>query len=262
MFFASCVTSKQVNYLQKPSSTIPDYPDTVKFEDYKLQKGDYLNIRVYSLSETDISLYNCGTYDADIRTGDDAKSRLCLYLIGEDGSIDYPYLGKIEAEGKTTRQLKFDLEELFKKDVAKYLSVDVYLANRSFSIIGEGKSARILLPHEKITIFQALAMAGDLTTYADRKRVKLVRTTSEGTVVKEFDLRTEKIIDSEFYYIQPNDVLYIQYSFAKHVGITHVSNAISVTLSTASFGLMIYNFYNFAKKRIDSKKDNNQNNTN
>lgn len=255
IFATSCVTSKHVNYMQKPSASIPDYPDTIKFEDYKLQKGDYLNIRVYSLNDADISLYNCGRYNISRQAGDAAGSRLCLYMIDEDGKIEYPYLGEIEAEGKTTRQLKFELEDLFKQDVAKHLSVDVYLANRSFSIIGEGKSSRINLPHEKITIFQALAMAGDLTTYADRKKVKLVRNTPEGTIVKEFDLRTEKIIDSEYYYIQPNDVIYIQYSFAKHVGITHISNAISVTLSTTSFGLMIYGFGKRIYEDVSNQKN-------
>ena len=249
LLLSSCVTSRQVNYLQKPSVVIPSYADTVKYTDYRLMKGDYLHIKVYSFNEVDLSLYNCSQYVTE-GIGDNAASRLCLFVIDDEGYVDYPYIGRFYALGKTTRQLKFDLEELFRKEVAKYLSVDVYLANRSFSIIGEAKrSARIDLPHEKITIFQALAMAGDLNTYADKSRVKLVRNTNDGTIVKEFDLRSEKIVDSEFYYIQPNDVIYVQPSIAKNVGVTHISNAISVTLSATSFGIMIYNLVNrFVKK--------------
>ena len=252
---SSCVTSRHINYLQKPSRSIPDYVDTVGFKEYRLQKGDYLNIVVHSLEKSDLSLYNCGGNSANLllnSSSSSASSRLCSYVVDENGKIDYPYLGDIFVLGKTIREVKFELESLFRSEVAKYLSVDVYLANRSFSIIGEGESSRIMLPHEKITLFQALAMAKDLSLYADRSKIKLVRNTKDGTIVKEFDLRSEKIIDSEFYYIQPNDVLYVQHSFSKYIGITHVSNAISVTLSTASFGLMVYNLVK--RFAIDNKK--------
>ena len=77
-------------------------------------------------------------------------------------------------------------------------------------------------------------MAGDLSDFADRSIVRLVRLTERGTIVKKFDLRTEKIIDSEYYYIQPNDVLYIQPSGIKNVGIKHVSTMLSMAISTAS----------------------------
>jgi len=116
----------------------------------------------------------------------------------------------------------------------------VKLANRTFSIITDSKSSRVQIPAEKMTIFQALAMSGDLAQYSDRSKIKLVRQTEEGTIVKIFDLRPKSIIDSEFYYIQPNDVLYVQHTFAKHFGIDHITAAISATLGTASLGLIIY----------------------
>ena len=241
LLLASCVTTKQINYLQKPSVVIPDYADTVGFREYRLQRGDYLSIKVYSLNKNDnIDIYNGNGMNVSINGADNPSQRLYLYMIDEDGNIDYPYLGKIAALGKTTREVKFELEDAFKSNISKYISVDVFLTNRSFSIIGESGSKRINLPHEKVTIFQALAMAGDLSVYSDRSKIKLVRLTEKGTVVKEFDLRTEKIIDSEFYYIQPNDVIYVQHTFSKYVGIQHITNAISVTLSTISFGTLIY----------------------
>ncbi|PID94634.1 MAG: hypothetical protein CSA89_00985 [Bacteroidales bacterium] len=255
VLLASCVTPSQLNYMQKPSRTVPDYADTIGFKEYRIQSGDYLNIVVHSIKKTDVSLYNCqkgGNLMA--LNGDNASSRLCSYLVEDDGNIDYPYLGEIYVKGKTIRELKYELEDVFYKDIAKYVSVDVYLANRSFSVIGESGSKRVNMPTEKITIFQALAMIGDLSMYADRSNIKLVRSYNDSTVVKEFDLRSEKIIDSEYYYIQPNDVLYVQYSFPKYVGITHISNAMSVTLSTASFGLMLYRLVNLTKESIEKQQ--------
>lgn len=238
----SCVTTKSLNYMQKPSDGIPNYVDTLGFSEYAVQKGDYLNIRVYSLNKEDISLYNCNENTSDYNNTDEASSRLCLYVVDEQGDIYYPYIGSLQVLGKTTRQIKSELEDMFKRDIAKYVSVDVSLVNRSFSVIGGGVSKRVIMPHDKVTIFQALAMVGDLPMYADRSKVKLVRTTVKGTVVKVFDLRTEKIINSEYYYIQPNDVIYIQQTVAKRVGVAHLANAISIAASTVSLGAIIYKF--------------------
>ncbi|KGN81307.1 hypothetical protein HW49_04205 [Porphyromonadaceae bacterium COT-184 OH4590] len=237
---SSCITYKDLNYMQKTSDDVMQYPDTVSYKEYQLQKGDYLNIRVYSLNKEDVALYNCDNNVSGQNMGDDASLRLCLYLIDEQGYIYYPYIGKVAVEGKTIRQIKFELENMFKENIAKYVSIDVNLANRSFSVIGEGISKRIDMPHDKITVFQALAMVGDLPVYANRSKIKLIRPTGKGTVVKEFDLRSKSIINSEYYYIQPNDVLYVENSKNKYIGIYHISNAINVAVSTASLGIIAY----------------------
>lgn len=226
--------------MQKTSDDVMQYHDTVSYKEYQLQKGDYLNIRVYSLNKEDVALYNCDNNVSGQNMGDDASLRLCLYLIDEQGYIYYPYIGKVAVEGKTIRQIKFELENMFKENIAKYVSIDVNLANRSFSVIGEGISKRIDMPHDKITVFQALAMVGDLPVYANRSKIKLIRPTGKGTVVKEFDLRSKSIINSEYYYIQPNDVLYVENSKNKYIGIYHISNAINVAVSTASLGIIAY----------------------
>ena len=244
----SCVTTKQLNYFQEPKAGIKNYTDSVGFKEYKLQKGDYLFIKVYARKADEMELFNGGQGQSqDFGNAIDASSRLYLYLIEEDGSFEYPYIGQVYALGKNTRELKFELEELL-KGYLTYFSVDVKLANRTFSIITESKSSRIQIPAEKLTIFQALAMSGDLAQYSDRSKVKLVRQTEEGTIVKVFDLRPKSIIDSEFYYIQPNDVLYVQHTFAKYTGIDRFTAAISTTLGTASLGLIIYAIYEKYKK--------------
>jgi len=243
----SCVTTKQLNYFQKSGMGIPNYTDSVGFQEYKLQSGDYLYIKVYTVKKEEMELLNDGQ-NRDFSNAVDATARLFLYLIEEDGHFEYPYIGQIYALGKTSRELKYEMEERL-KDVLTHFSVDVKLANRTFSIITDNKSQRIQIPAEKLTIFQALAMSGDLAQYSDRSKVKLVRQTEEGTTVKVFDLRPKSIIDSEFYYIQPNDVLYVQHTFAKHFGIDHITTAISATLGTVSLGLIIYT----AGKRIEAE---------
>jgi len=234
----SCVTTRQLNYFQKSGMGIPNYKDSVGFQEYRLQKGDYLYIKVYAIKKDEMEMLNDGQ-NRDFNNAVDATARLFLYLIEEDGSFEYPYIGQIYALGKNTRELKYEMEDKL-KDFLTHFSVDVKLANRTFSIITDTKSQRVQIPAEKLTIFQALAMSGDLGQYSDRSKVKLVRQTEDGTIVKVFDLRPKSIIDSEFYYIQPNDVLYVQHTLAKHTGIDHITTAVSATLGTISFGLIIY----------------------
>ena len=232
--------SKKLNYLQD-GNNIPSYNDSVFFDDYRLQRGDYVYLRVNAIDADVASMFNGSIYvnSMSTMTPDNSVARLYLYLVEEDGCFNYPYIGRVEVEGKTLREVKLLVEEKLDEMLQGY-SVDVRLANRSFSIIGESGTGRYNIPREQLTIFEALAMSGDLSLYANRKDVHIIRQTSEGTKVMQFDLRSKTIIDSEFYYIQPNDVIYIPFDSAKHWGANHFTDVLSMTFATISFGLFVY----------------------
>lgn len=233
------MTTKRLNYLQTGPG-IPQYADSVEYEDYKLQKGDYLYIRIYSPNPEDIATYNGGISSSQAaQIGDNANARLLLYLVAEDGTINYPYVGKLYVLNKTTREVKFLLEDVLRESISAF-SVDVKLSNRSFSVLGESGSGRYSIPKEKLTIFQALAMSGDMSLYAKRSKIQIIRQTEHGTVVKTFDLRSKSIINSEFYYIQPNDVIYVPFDNAKFFGVSHFTGAMSLVISTLSLGWFVY----------------------
>ena len=119
------------------------------------------------------------------------------------------------------------------------VSVEVNIVNRSFSIIG-AQSGRYTINKEKMTIFEALAMAGDLQEFNSRKEIKLVREKNGVTTIKTFDVRSKDIVNSEYYYIEPNDIVYIRQIPGYSFGINHVTTAIGVTAATISFGVFIY----------------------
>lgn len=241
---SSCVMRKNINYLQEGKG-IPEYTDSIAFADYTLQRGDYVYVRINSIDQEIVTLFNGPIANNDIAqfNSDDAVARLYLYLVEEDGCIDYPYIGKIPVVGKTLRETKHILTEKLGEMIQDF-SLDVRLANRSFSIIGEAGSGRYNIPREKTTIFEALAMSGDLKLYSKRNKVQLIRQTPDGAVVKTFDLRAKSIIDSEYYYIQPGDVLYIPFQDAKYWGAQNFTGVLSVTIATVSFGLFIYSIVN------------------
>lgn len=240
LLFSSCVMSKKINYLQE-GSHVPVYSDSILFEDYKLQRGDYMYIRVNSIDKESMEMFNGNVLNTNMSfmTPDNSTARLYLYLVEEDNCIDYPYVGRLDVVGRTLREVKLLLEEKL-EGLLHGFSVDVRLANRSFSIIGEAGTGRYNIPREQLTIFEALAMSGDLSLYANRKEVHLIRQTAEGTKVMKFDLRSKSIIDSEYYYIQPNDVIYIPFDSAKHWGASHFTGVLSMAFATVSFGLFIF----------------------
>ena len=244
MLLSSCVMSKKINYLQE-GEHVPVYNDSVSFDDYKLQRGDYVYIRVNAIDMEMADMFNGNISISSMTymTPDNSTARLYLYLVEEDNCIDYPYVGRVNVAGKSLREVKLLLEEKLDGMLQGY-SVDVRLANRSFSIIGESGTGRYNIPREQLTIYEALAMSGDLSLYANRKEVHLIRQTSEGTKVMKFDLRSKSIIDSEYYFIQPNDVIYIPFDSAKHWGANHFTSVLSMTFATVSFGLFVYSVVN------------------
>ena len=250
---ASCVTSRKVNYMQEPDKYIPSYADTLSFEDYELRIGDRLYVYVYSLNEEIMRMYNAGGSNASQMRQQMSSGQggmygsydLYTYLVQEDGTIDFPTIGKIPVQGLTTRQVKRRLEKelsaLLKELPGGYstVSVEVNMVYRSFSVIG-AQSGRYPITKEKMTIFEALASVGDLKEFNSRKEIKLVREKNGVTTIKTFDARSKDIVNSEFYYIEPNDIIYIRQIPGYSFGINHVTTVIGVTAATISFGVFIY----------------------
>lgn len=240
ILLSSCVTTKDINYLQS-GYNIPQYADTVGYTDYKLQRGDYLYIRVVTMNADDSDTFNgsVNVSGASQMSSDNSVARLYLYLIGEDNCIDYPYVGKLDVVGLNLREVKGLLEEKL-ATMLNGFSIDVRLSNRTFSVIGESGAGRYKISREKINIFDALAMSGGLTDYSKRKDIQIIRQTADGTIVKSFDIRSEGIINSEFYYIQPNDVIYVPFRDSKYWGLNNFTSVLSVTFASISFSYFIY----------------------
>ena len=248
---SSCVTARKVNYMQEPDKQIPSYTDTLAYEDYLLRIGDRLYVYVYSLNEEIQKMYNAGgTNSSYMRQslgqggGLYGSYDLYTYLVDPEGYIDFPTIGKIYVQGNTTREVKRKLEAELSQllqdlDGLSAISVEVNVVNRSFSIIG-AQSGRYMINKEKMTIFEALAMVGDLQEFNSRREIKLVREVNGVTTIKTFDVRSKDIVNSEYYYIEPNDIIYIRQIPGYSFGINHVTTVIGVTAATISFGVFVY----------------------
>ena len=106
-----------------------------------------------------------------------------------------------------------------------------------------------------MTIFEALALAGDLGDFNSRKEVKLIREINGVTTIKTFDVRSEDIVNSEYYYVEPNDIIYIRYIPGYSFGINHVTTVIGVTASTISFGAFIYSIVQTGINHVNKRNN-------
>lgn len=265
LLLASCVTSRKVNLMQEAGKhKIPSYADTLSYEDYQVRVGDRMYIYVYSIDERVSQMFNSsghGINASQMRQNNMGGSYdLYTYLVLEDGTIDYPMVGKVPVRGKTTREIKLLLE----KELAGYIansyteyqvvSVEVNIVRRSFSVISDHGSGTFTIQKEKVTIYEALAMAGDIGDFGDRSQVRIIRETEGKTQIKVFDIRSKDIINSEFYYIEPNDVIYIQRIKGQSFGINSVTTTISVAATTLAFGGFVYGLIVRIMNRIDASK--------
>ena len=251
MMMASCVTSRRVNLLQEPGkNNIPEYTDTLTYEDYELRTGDRLYIYVYSVDERINKMFNAsgaGVSSSMMRQNSMAGTGYDLYTyeVKSNGSITFPMVGDVYVRGLTTREVKKQIEQELSSFIKSYgdfqmISVEVNIVSRRFSVISDRGSGVFSIPKEKITIYEALAMAGDICDFGDRSKVRIVREKEGVTNIKTFDVRSKDIINSEFYYIEPNDVIYIQRIKGQSFGINSVTTSISVVATTLAFGGFVY----------------------
>ncbi|MBR2618033.1 MAG: polysaccharide biosynthesis/export family protein [Paludibacteraceae bacterium] len=230
---SSCITNKSMTYLQD-SDKLPQYPK-VPYTYYRIQKNDQLVIRLLSLNEEATAIFNMQS-SSSVATG-------YTYRVYDDGTIDIPFVDNIPVAGLTIREASKVIESRL-KDFVPDAMVKVALANDNFYMLGlTGTKGAFPLYKEKLNIFQALALTGNVATNADRKRVRLIRPNPQGgrPIVKEFDLRTISIIDSEYYYVQPNDVLYLGPIKGDFWKIENYSSAVGTLSTSLNFLVTVLN---------------------
>jgi len=241
----SCITARKTNYLQQPNKEIPSYKQFDGYSEYKIKSGDKLYIRIYSTHEETNRIFNRNLSQAGGMAGGEgggSSADLSYFTVQEDGTIYFPTAGDILVRDLTIREAGLAVERILGK-LFQINSVDLKLAGRYFSVISQNRAGQFYLQREKITIFQAMALSGEMGQYSDRSKIRIIRETSQGTVVKIFDLRSKDIINSEFYYIEPNDVIYIQDMDEQFYSITNMASLLSTIISTMSFAAFMVKLF-------------------
>ena len=240
MILSSCVSNRKLTYLQYEK----DLPDNgigivVTPPSYRIMTDDILFIRVVTPDPQWSVIFNPQLGTGGTMTQESAS--LFGYNVNDDGFIEIPYIGKVEVAGKTLDEIKVELNEIFKDYVAD-AAVTVRMVNNSVSIIGEVNSpGRYPLTRDRINVFEALSLAGDLRDFSNRQEIQLVRPTPSGPVIKEFSLRDRSILTSEFYYVMPNDIIYAKPMRGRNILMN--SPIYTLVLTTITTGLVIISYF-------------------
>jgi polysaccharide biosynthesis/export protein len=208
----SCKPKQNMVYMSK--SNMEEEVAKAKFQGLHIQEGDVLLILVSALDEAAVKPFNLNTANkvgSDANTGVNQYVQPSEYLVNEEGYINFPVLGSIYTKGMTQIQLKQDLELRLKRYLTDPL-VTITLKNFNVSVLGEVKApGQKESLSQKINVFQALGLAGDMTDFGDRTNVKLIRTQDDGNdEIVNLDLSRADIVSSPYYYMKQNDVLYVQ----------------------------------------------------
>ena len=218
----SCIPQKKTIYMRDVSGKknyINLYTKAVEVtEAYTIQPRDYIYIRVLTPDEAVASLYNLGGVQTTTNMGQAGSVKFQSYQVSDEGDIDFPYVGKVNVVDLTLKEIKSKMQDILKKHIDTF-TLQVQLTNTLFTILGEvNDPGQYSMSRDQLTIFEAISLAGDLTIYGKRKRVRFVRPSTEGTKTINIDLTDINLVDSKNYYIQPNDLIYVEPIKAKMFG--------------------------------------------
>ena len=131
------------------------------------------------------------------------------YSISSEGNIDFPIVGKVYVRDLTAEQIKTILQQLV-SEYLKEITVVVKIVNFRITIVGEvNRPGEFTIYKDDINLFEAISLGGDMSEFANRTRVALIRQAKGGSQVHYLDLTSDKILNSDYYYLQPNDIIYI-----------------------------------------------------
>lgn len=221
---ASCIPLKDIKYIQ-PDSKLKLNEHGMIVENrpqYHLQKNDLINIRISARNEEMLSMFrnyiSNSTNNNNSNSGNSSQGT--GVRIQEDGSIELPRVGKIYVEGLELEEAREKIQTEFYKifnEEAAY--IEVIMPGINFTIVGEAASGNYFVSRYDFNLLEAIAMAGNLTDVADRKHIQVLRTTPEGTQRVQVDITQESIMNSEYFWLQPNDILIINPRRQKQWGI-------------------------------------------
>jgi polysaccharide export outer membrane protein len=247
---SSCVSNKKFVYLQDKGNVKLDSNGTmavIPFT-YKLQKADVLYISLTTDDEKLNRVFVPSAGGGSVMQQSQSVSGTGLYYIGftidTKGEIEFPYLGKVKVEGLQIEEAKTAIETQLKK-FFKIFFIQVKLAEFKFTILGMiNKPGQYFYQQNKVSIIEAISQAGELQNIAERLEVQLYRQYPEGVKLHIVNLTDRSIINSPFWYIQPNDILYVVPIKSRSIGdLSSLQSSFNVIAPLLSAMLLVLNTY-------------------
>jgi polysaccharide biosynthesis/export protein len=235
--FWSCGNVRNLQYMQGQFDTAK--LSQVKYPEITFQKNDLLSVAVYSDNNTASSYYNLPAQTSVLTAG--ATTPLAgstppqgsTYLVDDAGNIQFPGLGALHVEGLTKQQFYALLESKLRDKLQNPYFI-IRLANYRITLIGEvNQPGQYSIPNERVSVLEAIGLAGDLTVYGRRENVLIIREQNGERTFGRLNLKSPDIMTSPYFYLQPNDVVYVDLNRNKAaandaVAVRNISLVVSV----------------------------------
>ncbi|MBW3466396.1 polysaccharide biosynthesis/export family protein [Arthrospiribacter ruber] len=252
MSAASCVSNKRIIYLQNlegNEAIAEDVMINYELPEYKLQFNDIIDVDVKTAEDMIQSGFNAKFQDGANRmvgqiaqTGGDIYY-MTGYSVDKKGNIRLPIIGELNVMNKTLEETREVIEEKLREYVTTELYVRVKLGGIRFSTLGEfRRPGKHVVLQDRMTIFEAIAQAGDLTPVAKRDEVLIIRQYPEGSKLHRVNLNDRQLVRSPFYFIQPNDQIYVEPLKVRELGAgENAAQSIALVISSVTAIALVLN---------------------
>ncbi|WP_256010010.1 polysaccharide biosynthesis/export family protein [Desertivirga xinjiangensis] len=239
LFITSCGSYNRVPYFQDVNQKIPSKEAIDNYTSLTVQPEDILGISVSSLNPEASSIFN---YNLHTITGTNQTTNnnpVIGYLVDRKGEIQLPLIGNYKVSGQTTSELR----ENIRKKLLTYLKepvVNIRILNFKVSVMGDvARPGVYQVQNERITIPEAISLAGDLNITGLRDNVMLIRETNGTREYIPIDLTSKKLFTSPYYYLRSNDVIYVQPGKNKYASVDNTYRNIGILLSAISIVVVL-----------------------
>ncbi|SDD62036.1 polysaccharide export outer membrane protein [Mucilaginibacter pineti] len=235
----SCAAPKDVVYLRNvPDSGKLESAVLAEYHQPLIQPDDILSITIQTIDPQITLLVNQSASQSVSNGASGGVSPANGYLVNKDGLVEVPLLGKIKVAGLTT----YDAAEVIRKTATEYLkspTVQVRYLNYKITVLGEvNRPGAYITPNEKVSVFDAIGLAGDLTIYGKRENVLIIREIDGKKEFRRVNLTSSNFLQSPDYYLQQNDVLYIEPNKAR-IALNNTSKIQFTTIAISLLSLVV-----------------------
>ena len=249
--FTSCVPQKKILYLRNEQMLNDSAFMSIVYEnertfDYKVQPGDNLYIRIASLDDKFVTYFNFMNQSGGLMnsgtqfSSGNASIYLNGYTVDENGNIEMPFVGKVHVKDCSISDIQSKIQGImneYLKETVVYVKLGVF----NLTILGEvARPGQYQIYQSDINIFQAIALAGNATDFANKSNIKIIHQTPEGSQIVRINLNDADVLSSPDFYLKPNDIIYVEPLKTKQFGFTSVPygtiiSAISLLVTCFTF---------------------------
>jgi polysaccharide export outer membrane protein len=234
----SCTSTKKATYFSDQKNGSFDAPAIPKLI---IQNNDLLSISVSSLNPEASAVFNQPNNPPSGNNNTTTTTAATGYLVDGEGNVQFPFLGAVKAAGLTKDELK---DKLTKSLVDKKLLVDpiitIRFLNFKVTVLGEVAHPNVItVPSERISLLEAIGLAGDLTIYAQRDNVLVIRDEDGKKVTHRLNLNSTELFNSPYYYLKSNDVVYVEPNKSKVASTSRTNMWLPLVISALSLGIIV-----------------------